>query len=70
MFKYLPEIQKLIYPTNASEKFNHQLWRVSKAKIALVSDDALIKILYLTTMRIVDKWTMPIKDWVLFWITS
>ncbi len=30
---------------------------------AFVSDDALMKILYLTTMQIVDRWTMPIRDW-------
>ena len=63
MFKYPPEIRKLIYTTNAIENFNRQLRKVTKTKSAFVSDDALIKILYLTTMNIVDKWTMPIRDW-------
>lgn len=63
MFKYSPEIRKLIYTTNAIENFNRQLRKVTKTKSAFVSDDALMKILYLTTMHIVDKWTMPIKDW-------
>lgn len=63
MFKYPPEIRKLIYTTNAIENFNRQLRKVTKTKSAFVSDDALIKILYLTTMQIVDKWTMPIRDW-------
>lgn len=63
MFKYSPEIRKLIYTTNAIEDFNRQLRKVTKTKSAFVSDDALMKILYLTTMNIVDKWTMPIKDW-------
>lgn len=63
MFKYSPEIRKLIYTTNAIENFNRQLRKVTKTKSAFVSDDALMKILYLTTMSIVDKWTMPIKDW-------
>lgn len=63
MFKYPPEIRKLIYTTNAIENFNRQLRKVTKTKSAFVSDDALIKILYLTTMQIVEKWTMPIKDW-------
>ena len=63
MFKYPPEIRKLIYTTNAIENFNRQLRKVTKTKSAFVSDDALMKILYLTTMNIVDKWTMPIKDW-------
>ena len=63
MFKYSPEIRKLIYTTNAIENFNRQLRKVTKTKSAFVSDDALMKILYLTTMNIVDKWTMPIKNW-------
>lgn len=63
MFKYPPEIRKLIYTTNAIENFNRQLRKVTKTKSAFVSDDALMKILYLTTMQIVDKWTMPIPDW-------
>ena len=63
MFKYSPEIRKLIYTTNAIENFNRQLRKVTKTKSAFVSDDALMKILYLTTLSIIDKWTMPIKNW-------
>ena len=57
-FKYPPEIRKLIYTTNAIENFNRQLRKVTKTKSAFVSDDALMKLLYLTTMNIVEKWTM------------
>ena len=63
MFKYPPEIRKLIYTTNAIENFNRQLRKITKTKSAFVSDDALMKILYLATMNIVDKWTMPIQNW-------
>jgi putative transposase len=63
MFKYPPEIRKLIYTTNAIENFNRQLRKVTKTKSAFVSDDALMKILYLATMSIVDKWTMSVKEW-------
>ena len=59
MFKYPPEIRNLIYTTNAIENFNRPLRKVTKTKSAFVSDDALVKILYLTAMQIVDKWTMP-----------
>lgn len=62
-FKYPPEIRKLIYTTNAIENFNRQLRKVTKTKSAFVSDDALMKLLYLTTMNIVEKWTMPIREW-------
>ena len=63
MFKYPPEIRKLIYTTNAIENFNRQLRKVTKTKSAFVSDDALMKLLYLATMQIVEKWTMPVRDW-------
>lgn len=63
MFKYFPEIRRIIYTSNAIENFNRQLRKVTKNKGAFVSDDALMKILYLATMEISDKWTMPVKDW-------
>ena len=63
MFKYPPEIRTLIYTTNAIENFNRQLRKVTKTKSAFVSDDALMKILYLATINITQKWTMPIRNW-------
>lgn len=63
MFKYSPVIRKLIYTTNAIENFNRQLRKATKNKSAFVSDDAAIKILYLTTMNVMDKWTMPLVSW-------
>lgn len=63
MFKYPPEIRTLIYTTNAIENFNRQLRKVTKTKSAFVSDDALMKILYLATINITEKWTLPIRNW-------
>jgi transposase-like protein len=63
MFKYPEPIRRIIYTTNALENFNRQLRKVTKTKSAFVNDDALLKQLYLVTMRIVDKWTMPIQGW-------
>ena len=63
MFKYSPEIRKLIYTTNAIENFNRQLRKVTKTKSAFVSDDALMKMLYLATMRIIEKWTQSLPNW-------
>lgn len=63
LFKYPEEIKKIIYTTNSMENFNRQLRKVTKTKGAFVSDDALLKQLYLTTMQITEKWTMPIRDW-------
>ena len=63
MFKYPDEIRRIIYTTNAIENFNRQLRQVTKTKSAFVSDDALLKQLYLVTMQVTDKWTMAIRDW-------
>ena len=63
MFKYPEQIRRVIYTTNAIENFNRQLRKVTKTKSAFVSDDALLKQLYLVTTQVTDKWTMSIKDW-------
>jgi len=63
MFKYPEPIRRIIYTTNALENFNRQLRKVTKTKSAFVNDDALLKQLYLVTMRIIEKWTMPVPDW-------
>jgi len=36
---------------------------VTKTKSAFVSDDALMKMLYLVTMQVTEKWTQQIRDW-------
>jgi putative transposase len=63
MFKYSPEIRKMMYTTNAIENYNRQLRKVTKTKSAFVSDDAALKLLYLTTMKVTEKWTLPLGDW-------
>ena len=63
MFKYPEQVRRIIYTTNALENFNRQLRKGTKTKGAFVSDDALLKQLYLITMQVTEKWTMPIKDW-------
>lgn len=63
MYKYAPEIRKVIYTTNALENFNRQLRKVTKTKSAFVSDTAVMKILYLTTMNVIEKWKSPFPNW-------
>lgn len=55
MFKYPPEIRKLICTANAIETCSRRLRKVTKTKSAFASDDALMKILYLATINIVNK---------------
>jgi putative transposase len=65
MFKYSPEIRKVIYTTNAIEGFNNGIKRITKTKSSFCSDDSLLKLLYLITKDITKKWTMPIPNWSL-----
>jgi putative transposase len=62
-FSYPPAIRKLIYTTNIIEGYHRQLRKVTKTKTAYPSDDALRKIIYLATMEISKKWTMPLREW-------
>lgn len=62
-FKYPNEVRKLIYTTNAIEGFNRQLRKVAKSRTVFPSDDSLLKMLYLATMDITQKWTGRRRDW-------
>lgn len=53
MFDYPPEIRRIIYTTNPVEGVHRQLRKVTKTKGAFVSDEALLKLLYLPTRTLV-----------------
>lgn len=63
-FSYPVEIRKLIYTTNTIEAFHRQLRKVTKTKTAYPTDNALRKIVYLATVGVTDKWTIPIPGWL------
>lgn len=62
-FRYPPEIRRVIYTTNTIEGYHRQLRKVTKTKTAYPTDDALRKIIYLATLDISRKWTMPVSNW-------
>lgn len=64
-FKYTAEIRRLIYTTNTIEGFHRQIRKVTKTKGAFTSDMALLKLVYLASQRIAEKWTMPLQNWAL-----
>ncbi|MFN8699634.1 MAG: hypothetical protein ACK500_08920 [Flavobacteriales bacterium] len=41
------------------------LRKATKTKGAFVSDNALLKIVYLTTLKAIQKWSKPIHNWPL-----
>lgn len=62
-FKYPPEIRRIMYTTNTIEGFHRQVRKVTKTKGAFTSDMALLKLIYLATQNLVEKWTKPIHNW-------
>jgi transposase-like protein len=64
-FKYAADIRRLIYTTNTIEGFHRQIRKVTKTKGAFTNDMALLKLVYLASERIAQKWTMPLSNWAL-----
>ncbi len=64
-FRYPAGIRKLIYTTNTIEGYHRQIRKVTKNKGVFTSDMALLKLIYLATERIQQKWTMPLVNWAL-----
>jgi putative transposase len=64
-FKYPSGIRKLIYTTNTIEGYHRQIRKVTKNKGVFTSDVALLKLIYLATERIQQKWTMPLVNWAI-----
>ncbi len=64
-FKYPPAIRRLIYTTNTIEGYHRQLRKVTKNKGVFTSDMALLKLIYLATERIQEKWSMPLSNWAI-----
>ena len=62
-FKYPGNIRRLIYTTNTIEGYHRQIRKVTKNKGVFTSDMALLKLIYLATDRISQKWTMPLQSW-------
>jgi len=64
-FKYPEGIRKLIYTTNTIEGYHRQIRKVTKNKGVFTSDNALLKLVFLATERIQQKWTMPLSNWAI-----
>jgi transposase-like protein len=62
-FDYPDAIRKIMYTTNIIEGFHRQVRKVTKTKGAFTSDTALLKLIYLATTRMVEKWSNCIQGW-------
>ena len=62
-FDFSEDIRRIIYTTNTLEGFNRQLRKYTKARTVFPTDESLRKSLYLSTMKIIEKWTSPNQNW-------
>ena len=64
IFKFSPDVRKVIYTTNAIESLNSTYRRLNRQRSVFPSDTALLKALYLATFEATKKWTSTIRNWV------
>ena len=62
-YKYPEGIRRIIYTTNTIEGYHRQIRKVTKTKGAFPNDMALLKLVYLVSERIAEKWTIPLANW-------
>ena len=63
IFKFSPDVGKVIYATNAIESLNSTYRKLNRQRSVFPSDTALLKALYLATFEATKKWTMSIRNW-------
>lgn len=62
-FKYPKEIRRIIYTTNIIEGYHRQIRKVTKTKGAFASENALLKLVYLASLKAMEKWSTPVWNW-------
>jgi putative transposase len=62
-FKYPPALRRLIYTTNPIESYHRMVRKVTKTKGAYVSEDAIVKQIYLATINATTRWNGLIFGW-------
>ena len=62
-FKFPHELKRMIYTTNAVESVHRGFRKMTKNKASFPTNDSLLKTLYLTSVKLSKKWTMPIHSW-------
>lgn len=60
IFKFSPDVRKVIYTTNAIESLNSTYRKLNRQRSVFPSDTALLKALYLATFEATKRWTMSI----------
>lgn len=63
IFKFSPDVRKVIYTTNVIESLNSTYRKLNRQRSVFPSDTALLKALYLATFEATKRWTMSIRNW-------
>jgi transposase-like protein len=63
IYKFSPDVRKVIYTTNAIESLNSTYKRLNSQRSVFPSDQALLKALYLATKKATEKWKVPLRGW-------
>lgn len=62
-YAFPPEVRRAVYTTNAIESVNALLRQSTKTRGSFPTEDAALKVLWLTIDRASRKWTYPIQGW-------
>ena len=62
-FDYPREIRKVIYTTNIIESLNRTLRKAVKNRGHFPTENAVMKVLYLSIKGVSKKWNMPVHNW-------
>ena len=62
-YKFSPEIRKIMYTTNAIESLNSTYKRINRNRKVFPTDMSLLKVLYLSTLKAEEKWSVRIQNW-------
>lgn len=64
MFRFTPEIRRLIYTNNAIENYHSQLRKVTDNRRVFPSDESVMKLVGLVSMKMERKWARSrVRDW-------
>lgn len=63
IYKYAPDLKRLMYTTNPIESYHRMVRKVTKTKGAFSSENAILKQVYLAIRNAQTKWTGQIFHW-------
>ena len=63
IYKYSPQLKRLMYTTNPIESYHRMIRKVTKTKGAFTSENAILKQIYLAIMNAQTKWDGQIFNW-------